>query len=66
MIFRKLKPLELESGYKIICDASNWLNERGIRQWITPLPKEIYYAGHESEQNFGLFLEKDFATFSGK
>ena len=60
--FRVLLPSELEDGYKILCEASEWLNSKGIRQWIRPLPKEIYKIRHEKNQNFGLFFKDDLAV----
>jgi ribosomal protein S18 acetylase RimI-like enzyme len=60
--FRVLLSSELEDGYEILCEASKWLNSRGIRQLIRPLPKEIYKKWHEKNQNFGLFFKDDLAV----
>ena len=61
-IFRILFHSELEDGYKILCDASEWLNSKGIKQWIRPLPKEIYKKWHDKNQNFGLFFKDELAV----
>lgn len=61
-IFRALNPSELEDGYKILCEVSDWLNSKGIRQWIKPLPKEIYQKWQKNNQNFRLFFKDDLAV----
>jgi len=39
----------------ILDAASQWLLARGIRQWTTPYPRELYQQLQDRGENFGLF-----------
>jgi len=57
MEFRELRDEELDAAYQIICEAVEWLEGKGIEQWVRPLPRPWYERRHADGQNFGLFTE---------
>src|SRR5687767_9569395 len=59
--FRQLSPTELDLGYAVYLSAFEWLNAKGIRQWLMPLPRSVYAARHERGVNYGLFAENQLA-----
>jgi len=60
--FRQLAPHELDSGYAVYMSAFEWLNARGIRQWLVPLPHSVYAARQARGENYGLFVNDQLAV----
>lgn len=56
LVFRQLQSVELVSGYTIICQATDWLLNKGIQQWLQPLPLQTYEQRQAQGQNYGLFI----------
>jgi len=54
--FRQLATSELDLGYSIYISAFEWLNAKGIRQWLVPLPRSVYQARQARGENYGLFV----------
>jgi hypothetical protein len=54
-VFRRLVAGELDAGYACLLDTCAWLEQKRIRQWLKPLPKETYARRHARGENFGLF-----------
>lgn len=40
-IFRRITPDEITEGYQLIVERTNWLNQKGIRQWNEPIPERV-------------------------
>ncbi len=53
-IFRKLRPEEFDVAHGILVSAAEWLISKGIRQWTTAYPKQMYLACQEKGWNYGL------------
>ncbi len=60
--FRKIRDDELDASYQVIVDATEWLLSKGIRQWLAPLPRDIWDKRQDSGQNFGLFCDGELAV----
>jgi GNAT superfamily N-acetyltransferase len=55
LVFRLLQQGDVDSAVAILDAASEWLLERGIRQWVTAYPRELYRQAQERGEVFGLF-----------
>lgn len=53
--FRRLENSEVDAAVAILNAAAEWLLARGIRQWTTMYPRELYQRGQERGEHFGLF-----------
>ena len=54
-VFRRLQNSDLDAAVAILAAASAWLLARGIRQWTTAYPRELYQQLQDRGENFGLF-----------
>jgi ribosomal protein S18 acetylase RimI-like enzyme len=55
--FTRIEESEFDQMYKIICDATGWLNEKGIRQWDRPIPEGIMRRRVAAQAVYGLWDE---------
>ncbi len=55
LVFRQLRDADVDSAVAILNTAAEWLLARGIRQWTTTYPRELYQRSQERGENFGLF-----------
>ena len=55
MSFRRLNDDDVDAAVAILAAASEWLLARGIRQWTTAYPRELYQKLQDRRENFGLF-----------
>lgn len=55
--FRRLQQDDVDAAVAILAAASEWLLARGIRQWTTAYPRELYQELQDRGENFGLFEE---------
>ena len=53
--FRRLENSEVAAAVAILDAAAEWLLARGIRQWTTTYPRELYQQSQNRGENFGLF-----------
>jgi predicted N-acetyltransferase YhbS len=53
--FRLLQQGDVDAAVAILDAASEWLLARGIRQWTTAYPRELYQQAQERGETFGLF-----------
>jgi ribosomal protein S18 acetylase RimI-like enzyme len=53
--FRQLGDRDVDAGVAILDAAAEWLLARGIRQWTTTYPRELYQRAQDRGENFGLF-----------
>ena len=53
--FRRLDDDDVDAAVAILAAASDWLLARGIRQWTTAYPRELYQKLQDRGENFGLF-----------
>lgn len=53
--FRRLQPAEDKAGHQVWIEAFDWLQTRGIRQWLVPLPIEAFRKRTRDGRNYGLF-----------
>ena len=58
LTFRQLQDREVDAAVAILNAAAEWLLARGIRQWTTTYPRELYQRSQDLGENFGL-LEHD-------
>ncbi len=58
-VFRRLKDEDFDGAYAIIVEVTDWLLSRGIRQWIQPLPRDVYEQRQARGENFGLFVGRE-------
>jgi GNAT superfamily N-acetyltransferase len=61
-LFRKLRPEEFDVAHGILVSAADWLLSKGIRQWTTAYPKELYLACLEKGWNYGLLFDGQLAV----
>src|SRR5688572_9947317 len=61
-LFRKLRPEEVDVAHGILVSAADWLISKGIRQWTTAYPKELYLACQEKGWNYGLMSDGQLAV----
>jgi GNAT superfamily N-acetyltransferase len=61
-LFRKLQPEELTAAHHILVSAADWLTSKGIRQWTTAYPKELYLACQGKGWHYGLMSEGQLAV----
>ena len=54
-MFRRLNDDDVDSAVAILDAAAEWLLARGIRQWTTTYPRELYQEGQERGEHFGFF-----------
>ena len=54
-IFRNINDSELDQAYNIVCETVEWLQSKNIKQWIGPIPFEIYKKRQIKKENYGLF-----------
>jgi GNAT superfamily N-acetyltransferase len=59
---RQLRPDELDVAYRILVSASEWLTSKGIRQWTTAYPKQLYWSCHANGWNHGLICDGQLAV----
>lgn len=45
----------MDAAVAILNAAADWLLARGIRQWTTTYPRELYQRAQDRGENFGLF-----------
>ena len=57
--FRRLKVEELSAAYEIIWEVTEWLLSKGVRQWLTPIPLDIYHQRQVDGDNYGLFVDDE-------
>jgi ribosomal protein S18 acetylase RimI-like enzyme len=56
-VLRKLRPDEFDVAHGILVNAADWLMCKGIRQWTTAYPKELYRACQKKGWNYGLISD---------
>jgi len=61
-ILRELTTDEVDSGYDVYLKTFDWLNKKGFRQWLVPLPRVVYEHRQARGQNFGLFNDDTLAV----
>jgi ribosomal protein S18 acetylase RimI-like enzyme len=54
-VFRQLGYGDVDAAVAMLNAAAEWLMARGIRQWTTTYPRELYQRSQERGENFGLF-----------
>ena len=53
--FRQLGDSDVDAAVAILNAAADWLLARGIRQWTTTYPRELYQRAQDRGEHFGLF-----------
>jgi ribosomal protein S18 acetylase RimI-like enzyme len=59
--FTRIEESEFDQMYKIIQDATAWLNEKGIRQWERPIPEGIMRRRVAAQNVYGLWVDDSLA-----
>ena len=62
VVLRPLLPEEFDAAHGILVSAADWLTAKGIRQWTTAYPKELYRAHQAKGWNYGLLCEGELAA----
>src|SRR5664279_4064553 len=60
--FRRLESSDLDAALAILVEVTQWLQTKGVRQWIQPIPREIYEKRVAQGENYGLFVDKELAA----
>jgi RimJ/RimL family protein N-acetyltransferase len=55
--FRRLRDEEFDTAYAIVCERTQWLLERGLRQWPRPLAQSVYFREFSAGQIYTLAVE---------
>ncbi|MCC7407150.1 MAG: GNAT family N-acetyltransferase [Phycisphaeraceae bacterium] len=53
---------EFESCYAVLTRVTDWLNARGIRQWLRPLPRSVYERWQRQGCNYHYLVEGKLAA----
>jgi len=61
-IFRPLRLDEIPEGYRLIVARTDWLNQKGIRQWPAPIPEEVIRRRQAAGGFFGYWAGKELAA----
>lgn len=61
-VFRRLAADDFDAAYAIIVEVTDWLLSKGIRQWVQPLPREVYAQRQAQGENYGLFADGELAA----
>jgi ribosomal protein S18 acetylase RimI-like enzyme len=61
--FRRISESEREQAYSIICQRTEWLHSKRIKQWTEPLPREEFDKRQRDGDNYGLFVSGRLAVF---
>jgi len=40
--FRPVAPEEIDAAYQVYLEVFEWLNAKGVRQWLRALPRQIF------------------------
>jgi len=59
--FRPINSSEVESAYAVYLRVFEWLNAKGVRQWLRALPFEVFLERERKKELFGCFIEKRIA-----
>lgn len=62
MQFRRLNADEFDAAYAILREVTDWLLGKGIRQWASVLPEDVYRKRQDAGQNYGLFHDSELAV----
>src|SRR5579862_9713856 len=60
--FRRLNEDDFESAYAILVEVTEWLLNKGVRQWMQPIPEEMYAQRQTDGENYGLFIDDKLAS----
>jgi ribosomal protein S18 acetylase RimI-like enzyme len=61
-LLRQLRTEEFDVAHRILLSAADWLMSKGIRQWTTAYPKDLYRACQEKGWNYGLISDGQLAV----
>ncbi len=61
--FRRISESEKEQAYSVICQRTEWLRSKKIRQWTDPLFREEFDQRQRAGNNFGLFKDGHLVVF---
>jgi GNAT superfamily N-acetyltransferase len=62
--FRKIMPEEIDAVHTIYNEVFEWLKKKGVRQWLTPKPREYFEDFQGKGELYGLFLGSELAIFA--
>ena len=57
--FRCLTVEEIPAGYRLVVERTDWLNQKGIRQWDEPLPEAIFRQRQADGSLYGYWVEDE-------
>jgi GNAT superfamily N-acetyltransferase len=60
--FRQVRAMEIDGAYSAYLGVFEWLNARGVRQWLRALPSEAFVQRQRQGQLFGLYLDDRLAA----
>jgi ribosomal protein S18 acetylase RimI-like enzyme len=55
LVFQPLNDSDVDAAVAILNAAADWLLARGIRQWTTTYPRELYQQFQDRGEHYGLF-----------
>jgi ribosomal protein S18 acetylase RimI-like enzyme len=61
-LFRKVSIEEVSSSHFAYMSVYEWLNAKGVRQWLRPLSQETFADRQRDGQLFGLYVDKRMAA----
>jgi ribosomal protein S18 acetylase RimI-like enzyme len=61
-MFRALRSSEVDGAYALWLSVFDWLREKGVRQWLEPLPRAAFVASQERGELCGYFGEQQLAA----
>jgi GNAT superfamily N-acetyltransferase len=61
-LFRKVSIEEVSAAHFAYMSVYEWLNAKGVRQWLRPLSQETFVDRQRDGQLFGLYIDKRMAA----
>ncbi|HVU12697.1 MAG TPA: GNAT family N-acetyltransferase [Phototrophicaceae bacterium] len=60
--FRRLNEDDFDSAYAILVEVTDWLLSKGVRQWMQPIPRDLYAQRQLEGENYGLLINDALAA----
>ena len=60
--FQQVEDAELESAHTVYLEVFEWLKVKGVRQWLRPISREVFFERHCKGELFALYADDRLAA----